>query len=150
MDGRLHDVDRRDGVERAEAPCLAEALGKARRQGASPDLDDHVVDRDAGVGDLVAERPAAVDREPVVGPLARERHRTRGDRLSESVHARIAWRIAVVSGTHLDRGAELAEAIDHGRVGPRRYVHGEGARRRLCDHCSGECSVAAAGDGQGT
>ena len=126
-----------------------EGLGAGARERAATDLHDEAVEGRAGrreVGDeLVAEGLASFHREPVQVSLARERERSRGDRLQEPVHGRIA-------GLPCDPRAdgevrpELLQPCENHRVGVDRDEDVEGAPPGCGDDRRGERGVAAARD----
>ncbi len=135
---------------RAKRDRLREALANRGRKRATADLHDDVVEPSVGVGELVAERAAAVDREPVVRALARERDRAARDRFAEPEHARIARRILGAAGTRLGRRSELPQPTEDALVGPGRDEDRERPARGTRDDRGGDRGVPAARDGERT
>ena len=141
----LDGVDLRRGGDRAELRGLAQAADAGAREGAAADLDHEPVERDAGGGELPAERLAALDREPVQVALAGERERAPGHGLEQAVVGRVAGD-AGPAGADLDLCAQRLEPGEHGgvRVGGDEDLQRPAAGRR--DDRRGERGVAAGGD----
>ena len=147
---RLDGVHPRHVRQDAEGGCLGQRLRHSTRQRAAADLNDDVIES-SSPGEsschLVTERLAALDGEPVLVPLARERERTVRDRRLEAVIGRVA-NDALSRGHDRDLRSQLAQPVQHDRLGVGRDENQEPPAPRGSDDCGGQGSVPAAGDGE--